>query len=68
MRVITNVTRSTYKDHYAPLEPNNNNNNNNNSQSPLDTDFEGKSKFSHLSDAFESLLVSLKWILDDILI
>merc|ERR1712228_1134047 len=42
MRVITNVTRSSYKDNYAPMEPNNNNNNNNNNQSPLDTDFEGQ--------------------------
>ena len=41
MRVITNVTRSSYKDNYAPME-NNNNNNNNNNQSPLDTDFEGQ--------------------------
>ena len=40
MRVITNVTRSSYKDNYAPME--NNNNNNNNNQSPLDTDFEGQ--------------------------
>merc|ERR1719450_2026766 len=40
MRVITNVTRSSYKDSYAPME--NNNNNNNNNQSPLDTDFEGR--------------------------
>ena len=42
MRVITNVTRSSYKDNYAPMENNNNNNNNNNNQSPLDTDFEGQ--------------------------
>merc|ERR1711899_584530 len=35
MRVITNVTRSSYKDSYASME--NNNNNNNNNQSPLDT-------------------------------
>merc|ERR1711899_245776 len=37
MRVITNVTRSSYKDSYAPMD-----NNNNNNQSPLDTDFEGR--------------------------
>jgi len=35
MRVITNVTRSSYRDQYQPVEPNNN--------SPgLDTDFEGQ--------------------------
>ena len=44
MRVITNVTRSSYKDNYAPME-NNNNNNNNNNQSPLDTDFEGQGMY-----------------------
>jgi myosin-15 len=47
MRVITNVTRSSYKDHYqSQNEANNNTNNNNNNtnnnghHSPLDTDYE----------------------------
>ena len=43
MRVITNVTRSSYKDHYQPTNSalmENNNNNLNNNQSPIDTDFE----------------------------
>ena len=57
MRVITNVTRSSYKDNYAPMENNNNNNNNNNNQSPLDTDFEGQGTnfSSYISSNFKYL-------------
>ena len=50
MRVITNVTRSSYKDNYAPMENNNNNNNNNNNQSPLDTDFEGQGTYQLINN------------------